>query len=345
MSHPILTEDDKLLCTGLNESGELGLGSYDNCNIYTEVNVTFPVKKVKSKYGSSYILDYEGNLWSSGSNTFGKLGLDTDSDHCTFQKINYSKPIIDFSIGHDILICINKDGELVGCGNNYSGSIGIKNDCERISTLTKIQVEKEAKKIFCTKDSSFCIDYEDKVWCCGDNQYGQLGLKIKKNNILKFTQNNNFENIDMISGDVHTFLLDNDGYIWGCSEFHFVKYLFGRYCYCKNDFVKYETKNIFKKISCGLSSNLALTKDQKIFGYGSNFLRELGMDYRDKKFYRLLEKSCIDCYINSLSTYVLDNKNRLWVCGDNSYGNLGLGHYEDVENFTRVKIKGIKSIS
>ena len=64
---------------------------------------------------------------------------------------------------------------------------------------------------------SLILKNDGTLWSCGYNEYGQLGLG-DKNNRTTFTQiTTNGNNVKSIyCGGNHTFILKNDGTLWGC---------------------------------------------------------------------------------------------------------------------------------
>ena len=64
---------------------------------------------------------------------------------------------------------------------------------------------------------SLILENDGTLWGCGYNKYGQLGLGDTTNRTT-FTQiTANADDIKLVyCGGNHTFILKNDGTLWGC---------------------------------------------------------------------------------------------------------------------------------
>lgn len=111
-----------------------------------------------------------------------------------------------------------KDGELWGCGLIKRPQLCPKSD---ISSLVKIPAPSGIKFQFVTNNvtSIVAIDMNFKLWVCGDNTCGNLGLgRIKYVNDLTPVMTN-VEIIYVEIGTYNTVLLDKTGKIWFTGEF------------------------------------------------------------------------------------------------------------------------------
>ncbi|KAJ5077158.1 hypothetical protein M0811_00478 [Anaeramoeba ignava] len=108
-----------------------------------------------------------------------------------------------------------------------------------------------------------------------------------------------------------------------------------------------EDKNdrIIQDIVCGYSSVYLLTSNQNVYGIGSNFYGQLGLDSeKHKKIEKpiLMMKNVSKIFSGnySRSLFLLNSNQKLFGCGNNLYGQLGLGESrkeEKIQKLTKIQ--------
>jgi hypothetical protein len=91
----ILNDKNELYVCGFNELGLLGLGNYDNANIFTKINHNFG--KIKNIFGDNYhyiILTMDNQIFVCGLNVYGQLGLGNNENNINFIKLEHNFGII-----------------------------------------------------------------------------------------------------------------------------------------------------------------------------------------------------------------------------------------------------------
>jgi X-linked retinitis pigmentosa GTPase regulator len=71
-----LSEDGSLYVWGINDNGELGLGSVPEQSIPKKIDLNFKVKFVSCGYYHTAIISKTGKLFTAGSNEYYQLGRD-----------------------------------------------------------------------------------------------------------------------------------------------------------------------------------------------------------------------------------------------------------------------------
>lgn len=188
----------------------------------------FPIgnKITKVVCGSRHTiaLDENGNIWSHGQNIHGQLGLGHNEDIKVFEKVSINKTVNfeQISCGNNHSVLLDTNGSIWSCGSNFNGVSGL-GSIKETNKFTKIKSfydeNDETRNIIsicCGYMHTVSLDIYGRLWVCGNNQYGQLGLGNFQNR-SKFSKVS-FENIiNQISCVKNsTFILDNEKNIFFC---------------------------------------------------------------------------------------------------------------------------------
>ena len=165
----------------------------------------------------SLILKNDNTLWGCGYNYYGNLGLGDIADRKIFTKVTTNADNIkQVYCGYSHTFILKNDGTLWGTGNNYSGQLGLGDGHDRYA-FTQITTNIDnIKEVYCGGSYTIILKNDGTLWGCGANGGGQLGLGDTTNRTT-FTQiTTNTDNIkEIYCGAHHTFILKNDGTLWG----------------------------------------------------------------------------------------------------------------------------------
>ena len=217
----ILKNDGTLWGCGRNDYGQLGLGDTAHRYIFTQVTTnTDNIKKIYCGAGHSFILKNDGTLWGCGYNPYGELGLGDTKSRTTFtQTITNVNNIKKIYCGGDHTFILKNDGTLWTCGYNGEGQLGLGDNNHRY-TFTQITTNADnIKSIYCGENHTIILKNDGTLWSCGRNDYGQLGLGdgTNRNTFTQVTTNTD-DIKEIYCGFHHTFILKNDGTLWGCGH-------------------------------------------------------------------------------------------------------------------------------
>ena len=106
-------------------SGQLGLGHNENQNILNQIPNILSIQTISCVSSSSYLLDFDGNVWSFGDNRSGQLGHGDETNRNVPTKITALRDIteISYSFGEHFL-AKNSTGEIFIMGRNRFGQLG-----------------------------------------------------------------------------------------------------------------------------------------------------------------------------------------------------------------------------
>ena len=122
------------------------------------------------------------------------------------------------SLSYHSLILKN-DGTLWGCGYNGYGQLGL-GDTNNRNIFTQVTTNTDdIKKIYCGWNHTFILKNDGTLWSCGKNDFGNLGLGDTTNRTTFIQVTTNTDNIKSVCCSMsHTFILENDGTLWGCGR-------------------------------------------------------------------------------------------------------------------------------
>ena len=171
-------------------------------------------------------------------------------------------------------------------------------------------------------DHSLILKNDGTLWSCGRNNYGQLGLGDDGNRYT-FTQiTTNADNIKSVCcGCSHTFILKNDGTVWGCGHNGYGELGLGNNTN-KNTFTQATTNaDDIKSIYCGVDYSLILKNDGTVWGCGYNSYGQLGLgDTNNRTTFTEITTNVNDIkqvYCGSSHTLILKNDGILCSIGYN----------------------------
>ncbi|MDD7755465.1 MAG: hypothetical protein PUJ51_13320, partial [Clostridiales bacterium] len=290
----------------------------------------------------SLLLKNDGTLWSCGLNDYGQLGLGDDYNRTTFIQVttNIVNDVKSVYCGDYQTYILKNDGTLWSCGCNNRGQLGL-GDFNNKTTFTEITTNvDDIKSVYCGGAHTIILKNDGTLWGTGYNSVGELGLgdNTNRNTFTQVTTNVN-DIKEIYCGGDHTFILKNDGTLWGCGWNEYGQLGLGdgshRYTFTQ---VTTNTDDI-KSVYCGGSYTLILKNDGTLWGCGNNDYGQLGLgDTTNRNTFtqvttntdNIKEVYCGDC------TLILKNDGTLWGTGYNGDGRLGLGDTTNRTTFTQI---------
>ena len=337
----ILENDGTLWGCGQNNYGQLGLGDNNNRNIFTQVT-TNDIKSVYCGDSHTFILENDGTLWGCGRNNEGQLGLGDTANRNTFTQITTNaNDIKEIYCGFYHTLILKNDNTLWGCGHNEYGQLGLGDTTNR-TTFTKITTNaNDIKSVYCGWYHTIMLKNDGTLWGTGYNSDGQLGLEgggSRATFTQVITNVNNIKSVYCTGGN--TFILKNDGTLWGCGWNGYGSLGLGDTT--KRGTFTQITTNVddIKEIYCGFYHTFILKNDGTLWGCGWNANGQLGLGdgYNRTTFTQVTinADNIKQIYCGHGHTLILKNDGTLWGTGLNNEGELGLGDTNSRTTFTQI---------
>ena len=201
--------------------------------------------------------------------------------------------------------------------------------CDKSSTFQQLRFDEPVKSIACGIEHTVCLTEKGNVYSWGKNYHGQLGLA---DHVNKYSpQKVKLENISVINCGPHYTIAYGNGilYMWGISLIY-LSLREGDMSYDEPSIISYFQKDMVQ-ISCGTFHVMYLFNDYDIFGWGDNTFKQLGID-RGKSikepieitFFKENNIKVISIKCGETHTMFLTSENKIYVCGTNEHGQLGL---------------------
>ncbi|HJN38541.1 MAG TPA: hypothetical protein QF353_07210 [Gammaproteobacteria bacterium] len=367
--------EDKLYASGYNKYGQLGVGDERNRNKWTEVPFPkgFKIEKVIAGAEYSFLKgkgkDGEDKLYASGWNRYGQLGLCNTTDRNEWTEVpvpqGFTVEKVMAGLYHSWLKGKGKDGEdkLYACGWNYYGQLGLGNTTNR-TEWTEVPVPQgfSVEKVIAGRSYTFLKgkgkNGQDKIFSCGANYGGQLGLGDTKDR-TEWTEvpvPQGFSVEKVIAGRSHIFLKGKGEYgedkVYASGTNRYGQLGLGDIT-DRNEWTEVPVPQGFsvEKVIAGDDHSILKGKgkdgEDKMYAAGYNTYGQLGLGHRWKtrKWTEVpvpqgfsVEKVIAGGFHSFIKGKGKDGEGKLYASGYNTYGQLGLGDTANRDKWTEVPI-------
>lgn len=289
-----------------NWAGSYSVDNYEVVAFLSEANST--LKQVGGNgHSNNFALFDNGNLYTWGNNAKGSLGLGDNSNRgfptlsTTNVDVVYDSPSNgNYHVGDTRLFVKKTDNTIWGTGYNTHGQLGL-GDISHRNTWTQITSLGTDVQMLWNLGSSwgrtFVQKNDGKVYACGRNDSGQLGLGNVTLNISSFTRATNWEQgtILEIQGNY-----GHDGNAAGTTLMHIRS--------GSADKVLVAGDNTWGQLGTGESLGTNRSTPSTLFNKALNGIIDIAGF----------------CSVGSFQT--LESNGTLWAWGYNSSGHLGYGN-------------------
>ena len=327
-----VNEDEELIYWGLNASdhtimAKVGETSIPFVTIEHPLRGKSKIKQITQNVTAQFLLYENGDLYGRGYNAYYNLGIGNTANQYNWVKITDNvKKLCPGSPGYSSArsnsAVIKNDGSVWFWGENAYGHAGMGNTTTlQVPTklpLTFLDAGDEVKDLALNDGyytSAYLITKKGKLYVCGMNDDGQLGLNDKTNrSTFTLVSSLQDEKVFEISHSVSYYY--NSVYYYQCAIAK---------CEGNKFYITGETGGYFK---------MNKTLDQT-----STFIKIENSWFPSG--YDMTTDPIIECFVTgNCDVYYLTKSGRLFTQGYNGCGQAGVGNTSYVQQITEVKIDG-----
>ncbi len=258
------------------------------------------IVKVATGMYHTVLLKDDGTVWAAGRNNCGQLGLEGTYQRGRFTQVPGLTGMVDVCAGELHTVAVKDDGTVWVTGENRFAQLGLGNNRENRFGFIKVPGFVDAVAAAAGSGHTVVLKRDGTVWGTGWNGSGQLGLKDK-----------------------------DHGGINSVTEFTPLPGITGG-----------------RQLLAGSEYTMVLRTDGTLWGTGSNYHGELGMGTGtsvEELFSHEFRQINGVAWVRDISgrhrhTLLVKDDGTVWVTGENTHGQLGLGagSPEKVTEFTQV---------
>lgn len=299
---------------------DLGTGNKDN--VFNPVKVEGLPKIVQIAKGKHHTLalDENGNIWGWGNNSRGEVHGSLKGKVTVPTQIPGIDNVISIAAGTGFSAAIKNDGTVWTWGDNQYDKLGDR-ESDISSEPSKVIGINNVSKVTCGEKFTAALS-EGNLYTWGDNSSGQLGDGTNTSRSTPQLIGSGYT--DIAAGNSHMLaILDNDLYTWGYNSVGQLG--------LNNKTSKNTPQLVFSnvsKIGAGYNHSM-MVSDGKLYTWGGGGSGRLGNGGTNNTLKPTIVPSLKNINIVGLDggydfSLVLDNNGRVWSCGSNKKGQLGL---------------------
>ncbi len=299
--------ESKLSTAAYNKNINNDVKTSKDQNKYEELDIDkSEIDQLSSGEFHTAILTKDNKIYTWGKNTFGQLGHESTDILCFPRLVDFftsQKIIIDkIALGGDHSLALSNYNELFSWGLNIFGQLGLN-----ITTNVNIPTRVEKIRNFVRNDNT-------KV--------------VEKEVIKRISENEKI--LEIAAGAQHSFILTTNNYLYSCG---FSKNMCLGYFTKDEDPLEsmiftrihaYSTTKKFSKITCGVNHSGCVFGTSEILFWGKgeylSYENPTVINFNKYPINQITEFKIGENF------YIIKNNNgELFSCGNNDYGQLGIG--------------------
>jgi len=340
------TEFIDLLSFLKNDYGMLNFDIMD-CNIASNSNWNYVINQIQNKLNINIhaSINETGNTAMNGDWILEQGNINLIGLYFTDDIKNYKYTLGGGGSNAIHSLIIGNDSNVYACGWNQDGQLGIILPANtKILNSMKLPINLNPGvvpiKVACGSYHTVVLFSDGSVYACGSNS-GQLGINSRqgKNVLTQMVDSSDKKitgAINIACGTFHTVVLFSDGSVYACGLNMFGQ--LGINSTVPKNVLTQMVDSSDKKITgainiaCGSYHTVVLFSDGSVYACGYNYYGQLGINSVDYNHITLQPMSNLpegkfasNIACGAFHTVVLFSDKTVYACGDNQYGQLGIG--------------------
>ncbi|MCC3153644.1 hypothetical protein Q3A66_12515 [Hymenobacter sp. BT770] len=308
-----------------------------------------PANTFAASTNHSAIIRPDGSLWTSGINLEGQLGNGTTTCSTTPVRVKTEDPNTHWAqvaAGTSHTLALTTDGRLYTWGGNSKGQLGDGTTKQHLTPVA-VKLPEEAahatwKQVAAGTSHSLALTTDGHLYAWGNNTNGQLGQGTSLDYahpvevpLPESARNTTWAQV--AAGNDHTLALTADGRLFAWGNNQFGQLGDGSYATSREPEAVGQTQKLaalrWANVAAGRFHTLAVTRDGKLYSWGSNRFGQLGEEddtRRNLPTLMLMPGSLANAVWTQVAagdahSLALSADGRLVAWGNNCAGQLGDG--------------------
>lgn len=151
---------------GRNDSGQLGVGSYDNMSVPTRLTTSGGFQQVSAGCTTSLALDTAGNIWAWGDNFYGQLGLGDTVERTVPTAVTSTVAFTSIYAADTSSYAIDENGDIWSWGSNNKGQLGVNDTIDKL-TPTQATTSGGFAEVAGGYNAGLALDTAGDLWSWG----------------------------------------------------------------------------------------------------------------------------------------------------------------------------------
>jgi alpha-tubulin suppressor-like RCC1 family protein len=171
-----LTREGVAYCWGDNAAGQLGDGSHAPRTSPTRVATAARFASISAGWSHTCALTYGGHAYCWGGNDLGQLGTGSGGPSTAPLAVHGDLRFVSLDVGGGNHGCgRTADGTLYCWGSNSSGQLGLGTSVPHVAAPVRVATALVFRTVDTGWEHSCGIATDNRAYCWGLNQHGQLG--------------------------------------------------------------------------------------------------------------------------------------------------------------------------
>jgi alpha-tubulin suppressor-like RCC1 family protein len=268
-------------------------------------------------------LDGNGKIWGWGSTSYGKIGHFNYSEGPQYTVTNVAT-FCKIAMGPETSFGIDYKGKLWSWGANYYGQLGQNIQPDYTNRSVPAAISGNAKTFCQISAGNFqgiAIDKNGKVWCWGQNYYGNLGDNSTTSRLtpVSIVETNTKTFCKVVGGNTHVLALDKNGKLWGWGASYNGELAQSQNVAFSTPVAIGGSNKTFCKITAGNFFSAGIDKNGKVWCWGFNSRGQLGDGTTNTRYTPVsiggTNKTFCEIKTSEDSMFAIDKNGKLWSWG------------------------------